>query len=59
MITGSTINGNLAVTITAKVTVGAVMSDGTVILESMGERKILQEGEDMDIVCSGIFQVKG
>lgn len=58
MITESRISGTLAVTITARVTVIAVMSDGTVILESMGERRALQEGEDLDVACSGIFNVK-
>lgn len=64
MITESKINGNLAVTITAKVTVVEIIAGPAtpvdkVIVESMGERRVLMVGEDLDVVCSGIFNVEG
>lgn len=60
MITESKISGTLAVTITAKVTVVAVIpEENKVILSTMGEQAILMEGEELAVSSHGLFNVSG
>lgn len=60
MITESKISGNLAVTITATVTVVAIIpEENKVILQTMGEQAALTEGEELAVTSHGIFEVKG
>lgn len=60
MITESSISGNLAVTITATVTVVAVIpEENKVVLSTMGEQTTLREGDELAVSSHGIFKVNG